>query len=112
VLTLSVYGSPELARAEVAVGPDGRISYLEAQDVMAAGLTIDELRTKLDEALGQYRRAPHSMITPIAFKSKKYFMLGKVTTKGVFTLDRPLTVVEALARAHGLENALVDSEPG
>lgn len=108
VLTLNLYGSPELTATEVAIGPDGRISYLEAQDVMAAGLTIDELRAKLDEALGQYRRAPHSIITPVAFKSKKYYMLGKVTTKGVYLLDRPLTVIEALARAHGLESALVD----
>ena len=108
VLTLNLYGSPELARTEVAIGPDGRISYLEAQDVMASGLTIDELRAKLDEALGQYRRAPHTIITPVAFKSKKYFMLGKVNTKGVFILDRPLTMLEALARAHGLEAALVD----
>ena len=108
VLTLNLYGSPELTEGEVPIGPDGRISYLEAQDVMASGLTIDELRAKLDEALGQYRRAPHTIITPVAFKSKKYYMLGKVTTKGVYILDRPLTVLEALARAHGLESALVD----
>jgi protein involved in polysaccharide export with SLBB domain/capsular polysaccharide biosynthesis protein len=108
VLTLSLFGSPDLTRTEVAVGPDGRISYLEAQDVMASGLTIDELRAKLDEAMGQYRRAPHTIVIPVAFKSKKYFMLGKVTTKGVYTMERPLTVLEALARAHGLENALVD----
>jgi protein involved in polysaccharide export with SLBB domain/capsular polysaccharide biosynthesis protein len=108
VLNLSLYGSPDLAETEVAIGPDGRISYLEAQDVMASGLTIDELRAKLDDALGQYRRAPHTIITPVAFKSKKYYMLGKVNTKGVYPLDRPLTVLEALARAHGLENVLVD----
>jgi polysaccharide biosynthesis/export protein len=108
ILNLGLYGSPELTRTEVAIGPDGRISYLEAQDVVATGLTIDELRAKLDEAVGQYRRAPHTIITPVSFKSKKYYMLGKVTTKGVYTLDRPLTVLEALARAHGLENALVD----
>ena len=108
VLNINLYGSPELARTEVAIGPDGRISYLEAQDVLASGLTIDELRSRLDEALGQYRRAPHTIITPVAFRSKKYYMLGKVTTKGVYTLDRPITVLEALARAHGLENALVD----
>jgi protein involved in polysaccharide export with SLBB domain len=107
---LGLYGAPELTRTEVAIGPDGRISYLEAQDVMAVGLTIDELRTKLDEALGQYRRAPHTIITPVAFRSKKYYMLGKVTTKGVYTLDRPLTILEALARAHGLEKALVDRD--
>jgi protein involved in polysaccharide export with SLBB domain/capsular polysaccharide biosynthesis protein len=108
ILNLGLYGSPELTRTEVAIGPDGRISYLEAQDVVATGLTIDELRAKLDEAVGQYRRAPHTIITPVSFRSKKYYMLGKVTTKGVYTLDRPLTVLEALARAHGLENALVD----
>jgi protein involved in polysaccharide export with SLBB domain len=84
------------------------VSYLEAQDVLATGLTIDELRAKMDEELGKYRRAPRTIITPVAFHSKKYYMLGKVTTKGVYTLDRPLTVLEAIARAHGLENALID----
>jgi protein involved in polysaccharide export with SLBB domain len=108
VLNIGLYGSPELARTEVAIGPDGRLSYLEAQDIVATGLTIDDLRGKLDEALGQYRRAPHTIITPVAFRSKKYYMLGKVNTKGVYILDRPITVLEALARAHGLENALVD----
>jgi protein involved in polysaccharide export with SLBB domain len=108
VLTLNLYGAPELTRTEVPIGPDGRISYLEAQDVAASGLTIDELRAKLDESLGQYRRAPRSIVTPVSFKSKKYYMLGRVTTKGVFTLDRPITLLEALARAHGLETALVD----
>jgi len=48
------------------------------------------------------------MITPIAFKSKKYYMLGKVMVKGVYTLDRPITVLEAIARARGFENGLVD----
>jgi protein involved in polysaccharide export with SLBB domain/capsular polysaccharide biosynthesis protein len=108
VLTLALYGQPELTRSEVAIAPDGMINYLEATNVLATGLTIDELRTKLDEGLGQYRRAPRTMITPIAFKSKKYYMLGKVLAKGVYTLDRPLTVIEAIARARGFENGLVD----
>jgi protein involved in polysaccharide export with SLBB domain len=108
VLTLSIFGQPELTRTEVSIAPDGMINYLEATNVLATGLTIDELRAKLDEALGQYRRAPRTMITPISFKSKKYYMLGKVATKGVYTLDRPLTVLEAVARAHGFENGLVD----
>ncbi len=108
VVTLALYGQPELTRADVAIAPDGMINYLESTNVLATGLTIDELRTKLDEALGPYRRAPRTMITPIAFKSKKYYMLGKVVGKGVYTLDRPLTVIEAIARARGFENGLVD----
>jgi polysaccharide biosynthesis/export protein len=108
VLNLGLYGAPELIRAEVSIGPDGRISYLEAQDVRAEGLTIDELRAALDKELANYRRAPRTMITPVAFRSKRYYILGKVMTKGVYTLDRPMTVLEAIARAHGLENGLVD----
>ena len=104
VLTFHLFGAPELTREEVPVGPDGRVSYLEAENVMAAGLTVDELRAKLDEALGKVRRAPQTFVTPVAYHSKKYYVLGNVTQKGVFPLDRPITVIEAVARAKGFES--------
>ncbi|HEY2329661.1 MAG TPA: polysaccharide biosynthesis/export family protein, partial [Verrucomicrobiae bacterium] len=108
VLNFSLYGEPLLSQVEVPIGPDGRVSFLEAQDVQAASLTVDELRAKMDEELAKYRRAPHCIITPAVFSSKKYFLLGSVAQKGVFTLDRPTTIVEAIARAHGLETRLQD----
>jgi protein involved in polysaccharide export with SLBB domain/capsular polysaccharide biosynthesis protein len=108
VLNFGLFGQPELAVPEVAIGPDGRVSFLEAQDIMATGLTIDELRARMDEELGKYHRAPHTLVTPVAFRSKKYYMLGKVMVKGAYVLDRPLTVLEAIARAKGFENGLVD----
>jgi protein involved in polysaccharide export with SLBB domain len=40
------------------------------------------------------------------FNSKKYFLLGSVVQKGVYTLDRPTTVIEAIARARGVETGL------
>lgn len=88
------------------MGPDGRISYLEAENIMAAGLTVDELRAKLDTELGKYRRAPQAFVTPIAYRSKKYYVLGSTVQKGVFPLDRPVTVIEAVARARGFENTV------
>jgi protein involved in polysaccharide export with SLBB domain/capsular polysaccharide biosynthesis protein len=108
VLNLGLFGQPEVSLQEVAVGPDGLISFLEAEDIMAAGLTVDELRARLDLELAQYHRAPHTLVTPVAFRSKKYYMLGKVMVKGAYVLDRPLTVLEAIARAKGFENGLVD----
>jgi protein involved in polysaccharide export with SLBB domain/capsular polysaccharide biosynthesis protein len=108
ILNFGLYGEPELTRQEVAIGPDGRVSYLEAQDIAATGLTIDELRSKLDQQLSQYRRAPRTLITPVAFRSKKYYMLGNVVMKGVYALDRPMTVLEAIARAHGLESGMIN----
>ena len=101
VLSLHLYGSPELTREDVPISPDGRISYLEAENIVAAGLTVDELREQLDTELGKFRRAPQAFVTPISFRSKKYYMLGTVVQKGVFYLDHPVTVVEAVARSRG-----------
>ena len=106
VLTLSIYGEPDLTLKEVPIGPDGRLSYLEANDVTAAGLTVDELRDRLNQELGKFRREPQVIIAPVAYKSKKYYVLGKVTQRGVFTLDRPITLLEAVARARGMETGI------
>lgn len=108
VLAFSLYGDQNPVRTEITIGPDGRVSFLEAQDVVAAGLTVDQLRQKLDDALGKFRRGPRSVIIPVAYHSKKYYVLGKVVQRGVYTLDRPTTVLEALARAKGIENGQVD----
>jgi protein involved in polysaccharide export with SLBB domain len=105
-LNLMLFGETASARVEVPIGPDGRISFLQAHDIPAEGLTIDELRAKLDEALAPYNSSARTIITPAAYHSKKFFVLGAVVTKGVFTLERPLTVIEALARAGGLETTV------
>jgi protein involved in polysaccharide export with SLBB domain len=44
------------------------------------------------------------VVTPVSITSKKYYMLGAVADKGgVYTMDRPMTIMEAAARAGGLE---------
>src|SRR6476619_954792 len=48
VLNVALFERPETARIEVSIAPDGRISFLRT-NVVAAGLTIDELRLKLDQ---------------------------------------------------------------
>jgi len=108
VLTFHLYSRPDLTEDEVAIGPDGRISYLEAENVQAAGLTVDQFRDRMNTELGRFRRSPQVYVYPVAYRSKKYFMLGTVVRKGVFTLDRPTTIIEAVARAQGLETGVSD----
>jgi protein involved in polysaccharide export with SLBB domain len=108
VLNFALFDAPDLDRKEVVIGPDGRVSYLQAQDIIATGLTIDELRAKFDTELANYYRKPRTIITPSAYRSKKYFVLGAVVNKGVFALDRPTTIIEAIARAGGLETGLFE----
>ncbi len=109
LLNLQLFELPESAKPEVPIGPDGRISFLQARDIMAAGLTIDELRAKLDEALAKYYQNPRTIIIPVALRSKKYIVLGTVANRGVFTFDRPVSIIEAIARAGGLETGLYGS---
>jgi protein involved in polysaccharide export with SLBB domain len=87
------------------VGPDGRLSYLHVQDLPVAGLTIDELRNRFDSELARFYVTPRTMVAPVSFSSKKYYVLGKVVNEGVYVLDRPLTIIEAVARARGLQTA-------
>jgi protein involved in polysaccharide export with SLBB domain len=109
ILNLSLFERPETARAEVPISPDGRITFLQARDIPAAGLTVDELRAKLDEALGKFYENARAVVIPAAIHSKKYFLLGSVVNSGVYTFDRPLTVIEAIARAGGLQTGLSEA---
>jgi len=121
VLNISMYGQTLLASLsasarldtapnEVVISPDGKVSFMQAINIVAEGLTVDELRAKLDEELGKFHRSPRTIVVPVSYKSKKYYMLGKVVTKGVFTLDRPVTLLEAIARAKGLETGLLENQ--
>jgi protein involved in polysaccharide export with SLBB domain len=105
---LFVNDAYEQPKENIVIGPDGRVSYLQAQDIMAAGLTVDELRAKMDGELGKYYRTPRTIIVPGTIRSKKYFVLGAVVNKGVFAFDRPLTIIEAIGRAGGLQTGVFD----
>ncbi len=96
------------ARTDVPIGPDGRITFLQARDVPAAGLTVDELRAKLDESLSTYYQNPRTIVVPSAIRSKKYVVLGAVANRGVYPFDRPVTIIEAIARAGGLQTGLYE----
>ncbi|MBL9172077.1 MAG: polysaccharide biosynthesis/export family protein [Verrucomicrobiales bacterium] len=107
-VNLAVYGHKEMTRTEVAIGPDGRLSYLQAQGIQAAGLTIDELRDTLSRELSAYYRNARVIVTPSSFRSKKYFLMGTVIDRGAFPLDRPMTIIEAIARARGIATGLLE----
>jgi polysaccharide export outer membrane protein len=104
ILNLVIYDQPATSR-QILVGPDGRFNYLQANNIEATGLTVDELRAKLEQIMAQYYLAPTLVINPEAFNSKKYILLGNIKQKGMFPLTKPVTLVEAIARGGGFENA-------
>jgi protein involved in polysaccharide export with SLBB domain len=107
-LNFVLYGQPDTAKTDLVIGPDGRVTFLQAEDIDATGLTIDELRKKFDDELGKFYGSPRTVITPSSYRSKKYYLLGAVTRKGVFQLERPTTMIEAIAHAGGLETGMFE----
>jgi protein involved in polysaccharide export with SLBB domain/capsular polysaccharide biosynthesis protein len=108
IFHIRIYGRTDSVRIYVPISPDGRISFLEAQSVPVAGLTVDEMRLRLDEELGKFYKNARTIVTPAEWHSKKYFLLGAVVDRGAYTLDRPLTVIEAVARARGIASGLFE----
>jgi protein involved in polysaccharide export with SLBB domain len=108
ILNFAFYGRLELSRDAVFVQPDGTISYLQAQGIRADGRTIDELRAAVEQDLARYYKHVRVMIAPVELRSKRYFILGKVIDKGAFPMDRPITIIEAVARARGIETGLFE----
>ena len=107
---IRVYGRDDLMRQFIQVTPDGRLSYLQAQNIKAEGLTIDELREVLDQNLKTYFQSPRVIITPTRFASKKYHLLGSVRDSGSYQLNRPTTLIEAIAGARGFKTGYFDQK--
>jgi len=110
VLDFSLFGRPDLTRADLFIEPDGNISYLQATGIHAEGLTVDQLRDKLQDSLSTYYKHPRVMIAPKELHSKKYFILGKVESAGAYAMDHPVSLIEAVAQAKGVELGLVEDK--
>ena len=102
-LNFSMYDRPDLARLSVPIAPDGTISYLQAVGVKAVGRSIPELRKAIETSLSQYHKSPKVIVTPATIGSKRFTIIGKVREPGSYLLDRPLTILEGIALAKGIE---------
>ncbi|MFT5105143.1 MAG: protein involved in polysaccharide export with SLBB domain [Pseudoalteromonas tetraodonis] len=101
-LNFGLHGQPKLAKVKVPVAPDYTISYLQAKQVSVRGLTVEELRIEIARVLADYHRNPKVIVTPAVLGSKKYTVLGKVKANDTYKLDRPTTLLEAIAKAKGI----------
>lgn len=105
-VTFATFERSDLSRT-VRIAPDGTVSYLQAIAVSAKGLTVDQLRDKMEIELKKFRRDFKLIVTPQGIQSKEYAVLGRVQQPGTFPIERPITVLEAIARAQGVEQGTI-----
>lgn len=101
ILQLAVWKNPELSVA-VAVRPDGKISVPLLDDVQAEGLTPQELKEVLTEALSEFIAAPDVTVLVREMNSQLVYLLGEgVRSNGAIQLRKEMRVLEAIATMGG-----------
>ena len=94
VLEISVWGDENLTR-QVLIRPDGRISFPLVGDIQAAGLSVDELRSVLEEKMDEYIHGAPVTVMLVEPRGFRVSVLGKVQKSGVFSMDGPMYVLQA-----------------
>ena len=121
ILSVSVFGEGDMAAARTGVSPrpglqsdanrvaesgvrvmlDGRISLKHIGDVEVVGLTLTELADHLKNLYKTVYTEPIITTTLVQSNSLRYTIMGNVTQPGIFYLDFPINLVQAIARSGG-----------
>jgi polysaccharide biosynthesis/export protein len=97
-----VFWRDEKMSANVTVRPDGKISLPLLNDIQAAGLTPDQLRTAIVQAAGKYIQEPDATVVVSEIKSRFVYILGNVAKPGTYPITGELKVLQLIALAGGL----------
>jgi len=102
LIQVSVWGEDKLQK-ESLVLPDGSITYPLAGRVEVAGLTTTEAEKRIAEKLKPYLPDPQVSVVIANIEGNRAHVLGKVLKPGPVLMTGPMTVLEALSMAGGLD---------
>jgi len=102
VLTVNVWNAKEVS-GDVVVRPDGKITLPVGNDIVASGLTVDELKEKVTTELKRgFYDDPTVFIQVKTINSRTVSITGMVNKPGRYPLTGPMTVVQLISAAGGL----------
>jgi polysaccharide biosynthesis/export protein len=90
------------SRAETFVTPDSQIYFNLLPGLPVNGLTTQQLKTELETRLKQFYKHPQVSVNLTQVASQRVWVLGRLNQPGIYPLDRPLRVLDAISLAGGL----------
>ena len=97
-----VYWRDKEMSTNARVRPDGRIALPLINEVVAAGLTPEELQKKITEESKKYIEDASITVVVKEINSLKVFITGQVGKPGPYSLTSAMTVIQLVAVAGGL----------
>jgi polysaccharide export outer membrane protein len=102
VVEVSFYYTPELNVIQT-IRPDGKIALQLIGEISAQGMTPSELRTDLLESYARILKQPDITVLTRSFYERRVYVGGHVMAPGVFDMPGPMTLLEAIIQAGGLD---------
>jgi polysaccharide biosynthesis/export protein len=102
VLTVVVWREKDLS-LDVTVRPDGRVTLPLINDVVAQGLTPEQLRDEIKTQVSKFVEDPSVTVTVKQINSRRVYITGMVGKAGAYPLTASTTVVQLIALAGGLQ---------
>lgn len=103
MLNITVFKVPELSQT-VQVSESGKFSFPLIGEVQAAGLTVSEIERDVAAKLGgNYVRNPQVTVLVKEYNSHRITIDGAVAKPGVFPMQGPVSLLQAIAMAGGAQ---------
>jgi protein involved in polysaccharide export with SLBB domain len=96
------FGDPP---TDTIVGPDGRIYFHLVPGISVWGKTPSETCKALEAELARYVRHPRVTLSVRQVVSQRVWVLGRLQRPGIYPIQRPTTLIDAITQAGGLYTA-------
>jgi polysaccharide export outer membrane protein len=105
-IQINVWKNPELSLSEP-IRPDGKISMPLVGDIMAVGLTPEELASNIEKKLASYVKAPNVTVILTSLQGHAFLSRIRVTGSVTNSLSMPyhqgMTVLDAILEAGSVD---------
>ncbi len=101
VIHINVWKNTDLSQT-LTVDPNGFVSVPLLGEIHVAGMTTNQLGTLLASGYKSYVVSPQVTVSVVDIKSRQVYVMGQVGKAGGYPLIAPITVLQLIAQAGGL----------